>query len=124
MIAVRLHENVGLHGVHVGADREVPVVACLPPEIQRNAEDLPFLCGWLRFLESIGGTEDDFRGMLRDSDQFADFADADFTDERTVVTFGEAVALVELGLADPIEPDLARLEAEVDAWRRARSGGD
>ena len=120
MIAVRLHEHVSLHGVQFGHDREVPVVAALPPELQKKAEDLPFLSGWLRFLESMGGTEEDFREILRESDEFAVYAEADFEDERRVLTFGEATALVELGLAEPVDLDLGDLEAEVEEWRRAR----
>ncbi len=124
MIAVRLHQNVKVHGVRAGDDGTVPVVASLPPDVQKQAEDIPFLAGWLRFLKNIGGSEEDFREMLRESEQFAEYADTDFGDDRRVVTFGEAVALVQLGLADPIEPDLSELETQVDAWRRAESRDD
>ncbi len=124
MIAVRVHEQVRIHGVRIGADGTVPVVGCLPPDVQKHAEDVPFLAGWLGFLESIGGCEDDFRALLRESDEFSEYAEADFGDARRVVTYGEALALVELGLADPIEPDLSELEVEVQSWRGAGSRGD
>lgn len=124
MIAVRLHENVRVHGVRAGRDGIVPVVAALPPEVQKQAEDVPFLAGWLRFLEGIGGSEEDFRAMLRESEEFAEYADTDFGKDRAVVTFGEAVALIELGLADPVEPDLSELEAHVESWRRTGTRDD
>ncbi len=122
MIAVRLHSNVNVHGLRAGTDGTVPVVAALEPDVQKKAEDLPFLAGWLRFLEKIGGSEDDFRAMLRESDQFAAYADADLGEERDVLTYGEALALIELGLADAVEPDFRELEAEVEAWRQSPRG--
>ncbi len=123
MIAVRVHSNVALDGLYIPPSRMVPVVGSVEPEETAAAgTDLAYLAAQLRCLQSRGVSEQTFRRLLRRSEHYARYVDADFPPARETLTFGEAEALIRLGYAEPVEPDLDAVEDHVARWSLVARG--
>lgn len=136
MIAVRLREGAFVAGLVPGSDGLLPVVGARPAYTAAEAELDGYLVGptdadrelaALRRLRReslfVGIAEDAWRAFLRESSRFSVYAELEEWAEpprrrqpAQTVTLAEAEWLIEEGYADPVEPDLAELEAELARW--------
>jgi hypothetical protein len=75
--------------------------------------DIAYLAGELRAWQRRGGTEEAFRAILRD--EWPLYAECAFPEAmKTYVLEQEAQALIELGVAEPV--DVGEIEDALECW--------